>query len=159
MDFSWQIEWTNLWEYQVRWPFHCPVFFLIFTTVENLASSNRRLSGELSISQSTVIRHFHDLSKCIRRYRVVHHTSKIQQKIWLAQLQGRINYFIFNIFDFLSRSKMVETILLYILPCSFLSIFLIKIFHVVNLHTCKIILNVEFVCRVYLNSLFTSTLS
>ena len=39
----------------------------------NLASSTRRVSGELSISQSCMLRHFHQIDKNILSYRIVPH--------------------------------------------------------------------------------------
>ena len=50
----------------------------------HLASSTERVSGELSISQSSVIRHFHNHGKSIQSYQIVPHINKILQNFWLT---------------------------------------------------------------------------
>ena len=45
----------------------------------NLASSDRRVSGELGILQFNVVGHFHDFNKIIRNFRIVPHDTKILQ--------------------------------------------------------------------------------
>ena len=50
---------------------------------ENPASSTERVSGELGISQSSVIRHPHDLGKCIRSSRIIPFVTKISQFFYL----------------------------------------------------------------------------
>ena len=50
----------------------------------NLASSTQRVSGELSISQSNVVCHLHNLSKSNQSFKIVSHVTKIFQNIWLS---------------------------------------------------------------------------
>ena len=50
----------------------------------HLASSTQRVSGKLSILQSIVVNHLHDLDNCICCCRIVSHVIKILQKFWLT---------------------------------------------------------------------------
>ena len=43
-----------------------------------------RVSGELSILQSSVVCHFHNLSKSIQSFQIVLHVTKILQNFWLT---------------------------------------------------------------------------
>ena len=51
---------------------------------ENLVSNSRRVSGELGISQTSVVRHLHVLGKSTRRRWIVPHVTKILQNFWLT---------------------------------------------------------------------------
>ena len=50
----------------------------------NLASNNKRISGELGFSQSRVVCHLHNISKSIWSYLIVPHITKILQNFWLT---------------------------------------------------------------------------
>ena len=53
---------------------------IVFQAIEaNLVSNTRRVSGELSISQSSVVHHLHDFSKNLRRSQTLLHANKILQ--------------------------------------------------------------------------------
>ena len=54
--------------------------------VANTVSSTRRVSGEPGISQSSVVRHVHELGKNICYCWIVPHVTKISQNFWLAQV-------------------------------------------------------------------------
>ena len=49
----------------------------------NPLSSIWRVSGELSLSQSSVVYHLHDLGKSIQSCQIVPHVTKILQNFWL----------------------------------------------------------------------------
>ena len=55
-----QIQLVAFRDYQVSSVSHSPEWFVTFTTLANQARSTRKISGYLGISQSTVIRHFHN---------------------------------------------------------------------------------------------------
>ena len=58
----------------------------ILQTIEaNPVSSTRRVSGELSLSQSSVVFHIHDLSKYIKSCRIMFHITKILQNFHLLK--------------------------------------------------------------------------
>ena len=50
----------------------------------NLRSSIRGVSGELGISQSSVVHHLHDLCKSIQRCLIVPYMTEILQNFWLT---------------------------------------------------------------------------
>ena len=50
----------------------------------NRASSTWKVSGELAISQLSVVRHFHDLGQSIRTCQIDTHVTKILQNFWLT---------------------------------------------------------------------------
>ena len=52
----------------------------------NPESSFQRVSGELSISLSSMIRHLPKLGKNIWRWRILSHVTKIFQNFWLIQV-------------------------------------------------------------------------
>ena len=47
------------------------------TIATNSVSSSQRISGELGISLSSIVRHLHDLDKCIWIYKILPHVTKI----------------------------------------------------------------------------------
>ena len=64
-------------------------FEIVLLVIEpNPASSAQRVSGELGISQFSVVRHFDDLCKkkikSIRRCRIMRHVTKILQNFWFT---------------------------------------------------------------------------
>ena len=61
--------------------------------VKNLASSTWRVSGKLSISQSSIVCHFHDLSKSIWSYQILSHI-KILQNFWLTKVVSSCSKFL-----------------------------------------------------------------
>ena len=68
----------------------------------NLVSSAWRVSGELSISQSSVIHHLHDLSKNIKSNQIVPPVTKILQNFQLTLVKRKVIVFYFKyIFEIL----------------------------------------------------------
>ena len=53
----------------------------------NPVSNTRGVSGELGISQFSVVHYLHDLRKIIRSFRIVSHITKIWQNCWFARYQ------------------------------------------------------------------------
>ena len=62
----------------------------IMNSKANLVSSSRGVSGELSISQSNIFHHFHNLSKSIWSFWIVPHIIKILQNFWLTLVEYTI---------------------------------------------------------------------
>ena len=52
--------------------------------VANQAINNRRRSGELGISQSSVVCHLHDLGKSMQNHRILSYNIKILQNFWIT---------------------------------------------------------------------------
>ena len=63
-----------------------------------------RVSGELSITHSSVVCHLHNLSKSIQSCGIVPHIAKILQNFWLTQVFSLI-FLIFLYFSFLLKLK------------------------------------------------------
>ena len=57
---------------------------LLQTMEANPVGNTRRVSGEFSISLSSVVHHLHNLSKSISSSRIVFHFRKILQNFWLT---------------------------------------------------------------------------
>ena len=63
---------------KVRWAQNYEFFGTVHQAINiNGASSNRRVSGEVDISQSSVVHHLHDLDKSIRSCGIAFHFTKI----------------------------------------------------------------------------------
>ena len=57
----------------------------VLQTIEtNLASSTRRVSGKLSISQSSVVYQIHDLCKRTQNYQILPDITKVLQNFWIT---------------------------------------------------------------------------
>ena len=63
---------------------------MLQTIEANMESINQRVSGELSISQSSVSRYLRELSKSTRSCLIVSHVTKILQNFWLTQVFAAI---------------------------------------------------------------------
>ena len=58
-------------------------------TLANPVSSTQRVSGELGISQSSVVCHLHDLDKSSQNYWIELHITKILQDFWLILVHAQ----------------------------------------------------------------------
>ena len=64
----------------------------------NLVSSTQGVSGELGISQSSVVCHLNDLGKSIQSCQIVPHATKILQNFWLTLVFHFFELNMINIF-------------------------------------------------------------